>query len=557
KRSRLYFNSKKYRLSVWKTLKSLSLLCKKRDVKKKFGEASGPFKKDPAPFLVGGIPSSTKENAGMIFTQESGVEIANLDGRMSLRERYKSLIEAKKSILIQMFLFRSDEAGKFFAEILSKKREEGLDVRLNLDGATVNLMDTVNKKTRADLKNQRILFNNLMASGIRVFGFSCKRPLYNELRGTDLVKLIRRNHEKVWLVDAEYSDDARKKSSSVAILGGINIAQEYFGLSWYKRAPYRDQDVAIRGPILKEIKKGFERSFVNKAIRFRTYNDDKYCFNSFDPISEKEEYLKFKREKTRPYIDQKPGEKHWSIEQKRTLRAILEGTGEDNKKFGGLWARKEIKYYPVQGARFVHSRPDENENFVYEAYINLINNAKNEILISNSYFLSPPLLKNALKKAIKRGVKVTLLSNGVAQNNLGPISIMNRYRYIDYFYSLKGGQSVQKQISPYDNITIHEWQGKRKDLNTQEASTLHNKYMIIDEKIALVGSFNLDYSSLKNSESGIIYESTLLAKDLKKFFLRDLKYARKISLDEIIQFNGPRGKDKIIISLLKVIEKYL
>ena len=134
---------------------------------------------------------------------------------------------------------------------------------------------------------------------------------------------------------------------------------------------------------------------------------------------------------------------------------------------------------------------------------------------------------------------------------------MNRYRYIDYFYSLRGGQSVQKQISPYDNITIHEWQGKRKDLNIQEASTLHNKYMIIDEKIALVGSFNLDYSSLKNSESGIIYESTLLAKDLKKFFLRDLKYARKISLDEIIQFNGPRGKDKIIISLLKVIEKYL
>ena len=39
KRSRLYFNSKKYRLSVWKTLKRLSLLCKKRSVKKRFGKA--------------------------------------------------------------------------------------------------------------------------------------------------------------------------------------------------------------------------------------------------------------------------------------------------------------------------------------------------------------------------------------------------------------------------------------------------------------------------------------------------------------------------------------
>ena len=399
KRSRLYFNSKKDRLKVLRPLRKMSFLCKKRSFKKRLRRNSVDL--NPS-YFVGGIPSSEKENAGRVFTEKSGVKIANLDGRMSLRERYRSLIEAKKSILIQMFIFRSDESGKFFAELLSKKREEGLEVRLNFDGATVNLMDTLNKVTGADLKNQKILLHNLMASGIRVYGFSCKRPLINELRGTALIKLIRRNHEKVWLVDAEYSDDPTKNSSSVAILGGINVAQEYFGLSWYKRAPYRDQDVAVRGPILKELKKSFERSYINKAIRFRTYDDDKYCFNSFDPISERQQYLKFKREKTIPYFEQKAGKKDWSLGQRKTLKAILEGKRKNSKEFRGLWARREIKYFPVKGVRFVHSRPDENENFVYEAYVDLIKKAKNEILISNSYFLSPPVLKRALKQAIEQ-----------------------------------------------------------------------------------------------------------------------------------------------------------
>ena len=78
------------------------------------------------------------------------------------------------------------------------------------------------------------MLNNLMSAGIRVFGYSCKRKLINEFRGTDLLKIIRRDHEKMWLVDSELSQAEKNISSSVGILGGVNIAQEYFGLSFDK-----------------------------------------------------------------------------------------------------------------------------------------------------------------------------------------------------------------------------------------------------------------------------------------------------------------------------------
>jgi phosphatidylserine/phosphatidylglycerophosphate/cardiolipin synthase-like enzyme len=563
-RSRLYFNSKRDRLKTLRPLRKISLLCKKRKVRRYFRKLHLKKRQQQQPSRIGGIPTSDLDNAGKVYTRESRHLMANLEGRMSLRERYRSIKEAKKSILIQMFIFRADEAGKFFSNLLSKKREEGLDVRLNLDGVTVNALDGINQKTKADSKNQKIMLHNMMASGIRIHGFSCRRPMVNELRGIDLAKLIRRNHEKMWLVDAELANHPVKGISSVGILGGINIAQEYFALSWEGKAPYRDQDVAVRGPILKDLKMAFERSFLGRALRYKTYREDKYCFNSFDPIKEKENFLRFKKEKTLPYFEQ-TGEKDkaWSEGQRENLRSVLWGDGHGNsgEATKELWGPRKIKYFPVEGVRFLHSRPEEKEQFIYEAYINLVEKAEKEILISNGYFLLPPRLKRALSNAIARGVEVTILTNGISVNNLSFISRMNRYRYIEYIDPLEREKSNfygLKEIPPlFENVSFYEWAGKRKDSDVQVASTLHNKYMIVDEKLALVGSYNLDYSSLKNSEIALVYEGSSLAKNLKDFFLRDLLYAEKVTLDEMIQFRYPEGKDKMIVSILKLIEHHL
>ena len=284
-----------------------------------------------------------------------------------------------------------------------QKRSEGLDVRLNFDGLAVNVAHMINQKTKADLKNQRVMLNNLMSAGIRVFGYSCKRPVINEFRGSDIQKLIRREHEKMWLVDTELATDLLNNSSSVGILGGVNIAQEYFGLSFEKKFPYRDQDIALRGPLLEDLRKSFERTYLNKAIRFKTYHEDKHCFNPYHPLEEKQKYTEFKRKNWKPYHSQKTKDHLWEDTQRDTLNHILKGGESFNEDYyyEGLWKPRKIRYHRVKAVRFLHSRPDESENYVYSAYINLVKKAEKEILISNGYFLPPEELKVELLKPLK------------------------------------------------------------------------------------------------------------------------------------------------------------
>ena len=561
-RSRLYFRSKKERNEVFNDFKKLSKLCKKRKHQApllKVLKVLESLKSHETPIRwVSSIPKEEGENSGEIQTEDFENYLANLDGRMSLKERYRSVVEAKKSILIQTFIFRSDESGKFFTDLLARKKSEGLDVRVNFDGIAVNLGHIINQKTKADFKNQRIMLNNLMSAGIRVFGYSCKRKLINEFRGTDLQKIIRRDHEKMWLVDSELAISTNS-SSSVGVLGGINIAQEYFGLSFDKSLPYRDQDIALRGPLLNELRKSFERTYLNKALRFKTYHEDKFCLNPYNPLKERKKYEGFKKRHWKAYIKQKSEDSIWVDTQRDTLNHLLMGEKSFNEDFyyEGLWRPKKIEYFKAKGVRFLHSRPDESEDYVYQTYINLVNNAQKEILISNGYLLPPDKLKRSLLKAIKRGVKVRFLTNGVAANNLSFISMMNRYRYIEYFDHSLGAFKLSKGPTWYKNISINEWVGKKKESGFQEAGTLHNKYMIVDEKVALVGSFNLDYSSLKNSELGLIVESRSLAKNLKSFFERDLSYSREVSKEDVLKNWQPKGKNKMILSFLKLIETHL
>ncbi len=560
-RSRLYFKTKKERNNAFDNFKQLSRLCKKRSYQDSLVEVRKLIKKKKMPNIrwVKSIPEEEGDNSGAVQTEGFKNYLANLDGRMSLKERYRSLMEAKKSILIQTFIFRADESGKFFTDLLVKRKSEGLDVRVNFDGVAVNVGHIINQKTKADLKNQRIMLNNLMSAGIRVFGYSCKRSLINEFRGFDLLKIIRRNHEKMWLVDSELALNENFNSSSVGILGGVNIAQEYFALSFEKSFPYRDQDIALRGPLLKEMRKSFERSYLNKGIRFKTYHEDKFCLNPFDPIKERVKYEGFKKKYWQPYLPQKIEDEVWEESQRNTLEHILLGEKSLNEDFyyEGLWRPREIEYFKAEGVRFLHSRPDESENYVYQAYINLVNNAKNEILISNGYLLPPDELKKALLNAIKRGVEIRFLTNGVSVNNLSFISKMNRYRYVEYFDHSIGPLKLSKEPTWYQNISIHEWMGRRQKSELQESSTLHNKYMIVDGKVILVGSFNLDYSSLKNSELGLIVESRSLAQNLKSFFERDLSYSRGVSKEDILSFRRPQRKDKLILYFLKLVENHL
>lgn len=136
---------------------------------------------------------------------------------------------------------------------------------------------------------------------------------------------------------------------------------------------------------------------------------------------------------------------------------------------------------------------EANHN-IHSGIIKLLRNAQETVDIENAYFIMDPIVKRELDKAIKRGVKVRLYTNSEKSVDEAIISmpVVNSAR--DAF--LMGAQVFLRQTS-----------------------TVHSKYMVLDKKISVVGSFNLHPRSLRfDAENvAVIFEESL-ANELTKHF---------------------------------------
>lgn len=115
--------------------------------------------------------------------------------------------------------------------------------------------------------------------------------------------------------------------------------------------------------------------------------------------------------------------------------------------------------------RIVSQQPGENEN-IMKTNLLLIKAAKKEINIENAYFIGDPVIKQALKEALQRGVKVRILSNSV--------------------------QSIDvPEIANPILSSINEMVGLGAQAFVKKGDTLHTKSLQVDGKAGWVGSWNM------------------------------------------------------------------
>ncbi|MBF0299261.1 MAG: phosphatidylserine/phosphatidylglycerophosphate/cardiolipin synthase family protein [Oligoflexia bacterium] len=520
-RTNLYFtadNNKQRKIAYW-SFKRLQHLCHRFHPSGRVPLYTDLEAATPADF-TGMIPWGSDERGGRIHNNASeNNKIAILTEQNSFLTRYYSILTAKKSIYAQYLIYRGDQTGKILTDALIKRKTEGLDVKVIIDGLS-NFDTSQGKRV---YKNTYVAYNNLMAAGIRVFGYSCGgHLLINEFRGLDLSKLFNRAHEKLWIIDGDLNESSNHNSTRLGIVGGLNIGQEYFRLRESGENYWRDQDVAVKGDIIKDMYDDFLNNFQQASITYKTYADDYKCFNPYDPIGEKENYLKYKRIHTKKYLSLSIGEE----EEARTVLANIHRLMNEPPAFND--------FHPVKAIRFIDARPNQNEHYIKDAYREIIGKAKNEIIISNAYFVPYPSIKRALMEAAERGVKITIMTNSPQTDDTPMVAIVARRHY----YDLATKPQLQRDE---DRIKIFEWIGKRPQDVQQMQGVLHTKYMIIDRELSVVGSFNLDGSSRHNNESVLIYESSKLAEQLLGFFKRDLAFAREPSIEELYNFKYPRG----------------
>ncbi|MBA2665167.1 MAG: phosphatidylserine/phosphatidylglycerophosphate/cardiolipin synthase family protein [Bradymonadaceae bacterium] len=152
----------------------------------------------------------------------------------------------------------------------------------------------------------------------------------------------------------------------------------------------------------------------------------------------------------------------------------------------------------------------------YFTTLALIRGARHTITIANAYFVPPHRLRKHLRAAAARGVTVNVLTNSKNSTDAWWMYYASLNFYIEM---LDAG------------INIHEYSG---------TETMHSKVMLIDDELAVVGSFNLDpRSAIDNSEMLLLIRDGDAVGQLRRSMEADIANAttvvgKDIAMSELI-----------------------
>jgi len=420
------------------------------------------------------------------------------NGDDSFAARIQALKNADTSVRIQALIFTGDEAGLYITEILKEKKSQGLDVRVIVDGMSNSGVQT------------QWMYFDLKQHGIEVEGYETfylqwlnELPVTRHDAADKTTDPNKRFHEKMWIVDGE-------TDHGVAVVGGLNIANEYFRIDPQNISRYwRDQDVIVKGDVVKDMVETFDRNF--------------------------EYFLKIKE--SRGFFNTNI---YWEA-----TRNLLKKTGmvnmnhitdeRLNKNVRKLADKKLDLKYEKAKCRFFQNRPRFGETYIEQAYLKSIKGAKKEILIGNAYFVASNAFVETVKDAARRCVKVIILTNSPETNDLSMLTIVGRDYYDDI---LAVNKEPLVQSCDEGGVQIWEWQGRRTHATEQTEGTIHAKYAVFDRRISIVGSYNLDpRSRALNSESAIVFENETLSLQLADIFYKnDLDFSKQITLEDTKAF---------------------
>jgi len=311
----------------------------------------------------------------------------------------------------------------------------------------------------------------------------------------------------MWIIDGE-------TDHGLAIIGGLNIANEYFRVNPQNpRRYWRDQDVLVKGAVVKDMATSFDRNFQY----FLKVKESRGIFNT-----------NIYWEGTRKLLRRTGKVKMNHATDERLNKSVREVA---NKNL-------DLKFESA-ASRFFQNRPRFGETYIEQVYLKLIEEAKSEILIGNAYFIASPAFIQAVKDAARRCVNVIILTNSLQTNDLPLLTIVGRSYYDDM---LVVNNEPEVQSCERGGVKIWEWQGRRSSAAEQTDGTMHAKYAVFDRRVSVVGSHNMDpRSRTLNSESAIVYESEDLSRQLAEIFYgNDLDFSRQITMKEAQEFADPK-----------------
>lgn len=380
-----------------------------------------------------------------------------LSARLLLAER------AERTIDVQYYLIKTDTTSLAFIRALLRAADRGVRVRLLLDDVFTSGYDAGMAALDSHPNFEVRIFNPFQ----RGVGGRAWSGL------TNFARVNRRMHTKTFTVD-----------NQVTIIGGRNIADEYFGAR--EDASFGDLDVLGIGPITSEVSRMFD-SFWNHETAVPV---PAFAKMPDDPAAELERLRQYLEEQFVVARDSKYGE----AVRKKVIEFI------DRPGATLPWVPYQLVFdSPDKGIR----SKDGPQVSIVEPLVAALQSAQKGVFVISPYFVPRKTGIRFFSELAARGVDVTIVTNSLAANNQ---------------VTVHGGYAPSRKPLLRNGVRIYEVRPDAEVAGSQivaasgAKSTLHTKAFLVDGHKIFIGSFNFDPRSANlNTESGVIIESEQMA----------------------------------------------
>lgn len=400
-----------------------------------------------------------------------------IEGPEAFAIRALSARKAVRSVDVQIYIWHADVTGVFLAHELIAAADRGVRVRLLIDDLDARAKNAGFAALAAHPDIEVRLFNpfasrsgtiGFLSEGVRSFG-----------------RINRRMHNKSWIAD-----------NRIAVVGGRNIGDEYFGAS--EEVNFVDLDFAMFGPIVRDVSSSFDR-YWNSAFAYPVEVLDEGAVNA--------EALQRLRALLEPQVAEAQNSRYASaLRQDDAIQRML--AGEASLEWSG-----DYQFVADDPQKITMTEETSQRSQVGAAIGPLARSAQQSLTIISPYFVPGQAGSEVLIGRAQSQGSVRVLTNSLAANDVAAVhGGYSRYRT----QLLKGGVGLW-ELKPLVS------ESSDTSLFGSSGASLHTKAFAIDGKIAFVGSYNLDpRSTWLNCEQGVLVESPALAAQIEEIFAREV-----------------------------------
>ena len=396
------------------------------------------------------------------------------NGSLALHSRLALIDSATRSIDAQYFLWKFDQVGSLLMERLLLAADRGVRVRLLIDDSFLSGEDVSLEEVDSHPNIE-----------VRIYNPFALRSTSTALRFlenlNDFSRTNHRMHNKTLTAD-----------NQVAIIGGRNIGDEYFGFN--REHNFRDFDLLTSGTVVPEISRGFDR-YWNSGWSYPIPLLEEENGSGDDLVQLRKKLIHTYNSLVPWLALQSEGEAQWDLHWQNFAQQAIPGRAtvlQDAPDFREGDSGQHVAMHLRQTAA-------ESED---------------SITMISAYLIPTDKLTAVVSERRQAGVQFKFLTNSLASNNHIPA-------HVAYQHHRKSLLRLGVSLYEFKRDAAEHSRYQAGHIDARQFG-LHAKVSIFDGQKLLIGSPNLDPRSLiLNTEFALLIDSEALARAVEDAFAPD------------------------------------